>query len=163
MSRYPTLSADLRKQLATIQPSVVRGVAYYPCSAAIESGQIFECVYLVEENGYFRQWGVWPENDRGKQYLELTKVANLSNSCSRLPSEYAIKIYAAGESGMGYHIFSVCFKNRTKVTYLGGGMIDFIKYPDGLTNNDICEVGVQARADTGYIETRSYLWCLFSE
>lgn len=77
---------------------------------------------MAEENGYLRHWGVWPENDKAKQNIQVGEVASISESLDRLPLSYAKQIYSAGESGMGYHVFTVCFKSSVNQAYVSGGL-----------------------------------------
>ena len=66
-------------------------------------------VYVVSEQSYIRSWGVWPEDDSGKALIAIEEVQDLRESHSRLPAEFANRLYDAGESGMGYRIFTVVF------------------------------------------------------
>ncbi len=66
MSRYSTLPSHLRDALARIEPSHDGELQYYPCRAAIKSGQILDTVYIVPEKPYLKYWGVYPEDDRAQ-------------------------------------------------------------------------------------------------
>src|SRR5207342_3105831 len=95
------------------------------------SGQLVDRVYFAEAERWFRSWGVWPDDDSGKQWLDVGDVAAVEESPSRLPPNYASQLYDAGESGMGYTLFVVSFRDGTKVPFVSGNAVDFISYPEG--------------------------------
>jgi len=158
------LNTLLRSALDDIEPSIVCGVSYYPVAVETDAGEILECVYLAEENGYYGQWGVWPEQDSGKRSIKIEKVLSVSASVKRLPWKYAKVVYDAGESGMGYHLFTVRFKNGVTQVVLDGGGADFIEYPVGLSGVDVSAVLPHVgRESPAITQSPSYYWCLYSK
>ena len=162
MSLHLPLTDALRNELAHIEPVVIGGVSYFPCAAYTKSGQLLNCVYVVEAEGYYRRWGVWPEDDSAKLSLPVGDVSSIAESAHRLPAQFAKKIYADGESGMGYHVFVVRFKNGVEQKYVSGGAMDFISYPNGLRGEDIADVSSRANTEGQLLSTPSYFWCLYS-
>lgn len=163
MNRFHPLTEAIRGQLAHIEPIVISGVKYFPCSAYTFSGQLMNCVYIVEADGYHRHWGVWPEDDKAKQSLSITELSSIAESAYRLPAQYAKKIYAGGESGMGYHVFTVRFKNGIEQKYVSGGAVDFITYPNGLRAEDVADVSLRATTEGQLLSPPTYYWCLYSD
>src|ERR1700722_11455199 len=60
---YPSLPADLRAQLMSIEPSKYLVCEYRPCRAILHTGEVRDFIYAVGANGYMAVWGVWPEDD----------------------------------------------------------------------------------------------------
>lgn len=56
---------------------------------------------------------------------------------SRLPVCFANELYAAGESGMGYRVFVIEFRDGTGQAYHTGGAVDFLEYPDSKGPEDV--------------------------
>lgn len=163
MARYPRLGASLKADLLKIQPAIRLGVAYYPASVRTDTGESLTCVYLVEENGYFRQWGVWPEMDAAKRAVDINRVASIAESPKRLPWRYAKKIYDSGESGMGYHIFTISFENGAKQVVTSGGAVDFVEFPNGLRGDNITDVILHVNRGSPSTSVPDYYWSLYSE
>ncbi len=164
MARYKSLPNNLRSKIELIDPVEVYGVSCYPCSVINKKKEYIECVYIVEEKDYFCNWGVWPEEDSGKLFILINDVIDIFESSKRLPTNFAKKIYAAGESGMGYHRFVVKFSSGISQTYIAGGVVDFIEYPIKTSDNDIIDVYPNSWV-TGQQEimTPKYYWCLYSD
>ena len=106
MSPYPPISNRLHKQLHAIEPSRDRWMEYKPCAVVRKDG---ERVYVADYAPYIRMWGVTPEEDQGKKCVAIQDVVKIEESPFRLPARFANQIYKAGESGMGYCIFTVQF------------------------------------------------------
>jgi hypothetical protein len=72
----------------------------------------------------------------------------------RLPAKLANKLHMAGESGMGYLLFTLSLKSGEKLVYVTGNyLFDFLDLPDGVTSNDIADVVPhegREQACTGY-------------
>lgn len=165
MHRYPALPDSLSADLAKIPPSGGQdaGLLYYPCDALLKNGSALDCVYLCEEVSWFKTWGVWPEEDRGKTSLSVTDVRELRESRHRLPAKFANELYAHGESGMGYTIFTVEFRDGSRRAYVNGNAIDFIDYPPGKSAQDVVRViPHEGRTSPDLRKAPDYVWCLFS-
>ena len=164
MARYPTLNAALRKQLERIQPSVLRGVNYYPCAAKLVNGDILSCVCLVQDEAFIKLCGgVDPESfPRGNRVL-VQEVADVSESPLRLPARCARKLRRHGESGMGYFVFTVVFTDLSRQAY-GGGSVDFIQYPEGKgPKNVLWVIPHEGKQAESILTGPAPHWCLYSE
>jgi hypothetical protein len=164
MARYPKLSTELARELDAIEPSLVGGINYHPCAVWSDDGRHYDCVYIVEENGFHRYWGIWPEDDPAKRHVSVVSVQSIEASPSRLPAKFAAKIYDAGESGMGYFVFSLRFAGGLIQPYVTGGALDFLAYPAGFGPNDVTEAKPQPTLrPSDYLSDLPYCWCLYSE
>src|SRR5579872_1166712 len=126
----PELPPELKQQLLAIESSKDHALECFPCDVVVKDGKRIDCVYLVSEIQYIRYWGVFPEEDPGKRGLDVRQVLSVKEGRSRLPARFADKLYAHGESGMGYYIFTVMFDSGLRQAYLTGGAVDFIPYPE---------------------------------
>jgi hypothetical protein len=159
---FPELPRELELQLRAIAPSHDGQIEYRPCMATLRDGRVLERVYVVDAQSYISTWGVWPEDDSGKHALDIAEVIRLEESPHRLPPDIADRIYRAGESGMGYAIFTIVFRDGTKQAYVSGNAVDFISYPSGQSAGSIAQVLLhQGRADTALTDHSPYCWCLF--
>jgi hypothetical protein len=164
MVRYSSLPNHIREALAAIEPSRDGDLLYYPCRAVLGTGEVFENVYVVSEEPYFKYWGVYPENDRAKHWIRVEDVKHIENSDDRLPAQFANELYENGESGMGYTIFTVVFADGEKQACVTGNAVDFIHYPAGKTANDVVAViPHEGRRDDSLVKGPRYYWCLYSE
>gem|GEM_PF-1889101 len=149
---FPRLPANLRAKLAAI-PATPHG---YPCLVTLKDGTEQDWVYVAQAGRWFEGWGVWPEDDEGKQSLMLDEIADLRESPSRLPPAISDTLYDAGESGMGYVLFKLGFRDGSEHV--------FPDLPNGKGSADIVSVEPHAGRDaTDQRDTRPYLWCLYSE
>jgi hypothetical protein len=158
---YPALSDQLRRQWNAIDPSVSQTLEYRPCSAALKSGLVHPCVYVVDAQAYINTWGVWPEDDTGKTSIRVEDVSSLSESPFRLPRAFANELYRAGESGMGYTVFTLVFSDHSEIAVVGGNAIDFVPLPEGKTARDIVRVVAHKGRDRNPVSSPKYSWCLF--
>jgi hypothetical protein len=157
--RYPPLSSELAKQLAAVD--VTDGL-YRPCAVRLKDGSKVDRVYIADAQPWFQQWGVWPEEDGGKSSLDIRSVAQIMDSPSRLPAKFANELYEAGESGMGYTIFTVRFRDGSFIVVGTGNAIDFIDYPKGQSPDTVVGVVPHLGRDDPNIRTGpEYRWCLF--
>ena len=104
-------------------------IEYFPCMVHLTNGEQHDCVYVVDAKSYIRIWGVWPDEDCGKRALAIQDVAQIHLSPSRLPVQFARQMYAVGESGMGYCIFTLQFADGTRQTYCTGNLLIFQNFP----------------------------------
>ena len=157
--RYPPLPVELAQQLAAVEAT---DGLYRPCMVTLHDGSTLDCVYLVEAQPWLRVWGVWPEDDEAKLSIDLGAVAAIADSPSRLPASVANAVYAAGESGMGYAIFTVKFEDGSSVAVVSGGAIDFIHYPPGQSKETVATVLPHVGRDDPQIQRGArYHWCLY--
>jgi hypothetical protein len=59
---------------------------------------------------------------------------------SRRPPEIANRIYAEGESGMGYCIFELVLEGGRTLSCQTGNAVDFVDIPDSISPLDIVDV-----------------------
>src|SRR5262249_13038632 len=136
-------------------------IKYRPCSVTLRDGRRFENVYVMAAQDYISTWGVWPEDDSGKRSVPIEQVLSLDESPNRLPAWAADKLYRAGESGMGYRVFSVRCRDGTVQAHISGNAIDFISFPPGKSAADIAEVFPhEGRNDPRALQAPDYFWCL---
>jgi hypothetical protein len=140
MSRYPALPDHVREALCGIVPSGDDELWYFPCRVTLRDGRILDTVYIEPEMPYLRWWGVYPEDDRGKRFVQVEDVVKVEDSPTRLPAQFANQIYDHGESGMGYTIFTVVFSDGERQVCITGNAVDFIRYPSGKGPNDVLSV-----------------------
>src|SRR5713101_2415096 len=127
----PRLPDKLRQDLDSIPSSHDGDLTYWPCAARLKDGTVLVCVYVVAEDPYIKHWGIYPEQDHHKSYIYVSDVDAFAESPRRLPAQFANKLYANGESGMGYTIFTVVFSDGSRQAYVTGNAVDFVRYPDG--------------------------------
>lgn len=158
---YPLLRAELREQLQKIEPSNDGMMSYFPCMVALSTGEQIDCVYFAEADSYIKVWGIWPDDDKGKQFIKIENVASVHSSPSRLPVHLAQKMYKAGESGMGYCIFTLRFNDSSTQVYLSGNAVDFVSLPVGKTMADVVDLLPNKGHNQKYMQAPKYHWCLF--
>jgi hypothetical protein len=151
----------LQAQLHVIEPTHDGIIEYFPCMVQLANGEQHDCVYVVDANSYIRIWGVWPDEDRGKQALAVQDVVQIHPSPTRLPVQFARQMYAVGESGMGYCIFTLQFSDGTRQAYCTGNLIDFPELPEGKSVRDVVALIPNEGPREQTLGTREYYWCLF--
>lgn len=162
--KYNKLSNQLRDELTSIEPSRNKAIRYYPCLVITKDGIEKDKVYLVSAQQYIKFWGIWPEEDSNKKYVEILDVLHIKQSPSTLPVYITNKIYDAGESGMGYHIFTLVFSNGLKQVYQVGGVVNFVPMPEGEKIENIIDViPHKGREDKHILKGEDYFWCIFEE
>jgi hypothetical protein len=162
-ARYSAVSDELRAQLERIPTSGDGSLAYRPCDVILKDGQRVNRVYVIPEEPYILTWGVWPEDDKGKKSIRIEDVSTIEESSHRLPAPLASKLYMAGESGMGYTIFTVVFDDGSRVAIGTGNAIDFIDYPAGKGPRNVVDVLPHVGRDAPDLHRGSeYYWCLYS-
>ncbi len=168
--RYPPITPELRAQLMAVVPSGCNGEDMRPCQVTLVDGRVVDRVYVMEQGMYITWWGVWPEDDRGKQSLPIDQVTRIEESPSRLPVAIANTLYEAGESGMGYCIFTLVLRNGHRLPYVTGNAVDFVDLPPGVRPADVVRVlpHVGRKHFTSHrmpphSQGAAYFWCLYSE
>jgi hypothetical protein len=138
------------------------GPVYYACAARLKTGERYDCVYLCEGTTWHRTWG--PHTPSDKWTLDIAQVEKVEVSPNSLPAHFATKLYEAGESGMGYTIFTVDFSDGTSEAYSTGNAVSFVVYPPGKSRTDV--IGVHPHAGRDRQDMRrcpDYRWCLFTD
>lgn len=163
-ARYPKPSPEIVSQLEAIPVSVNWHLAYRPCDVILKDGRRIDRVYVVPEEPYILTWGVWPEDDNGKASIRVEAVMTVQESRHRLPAPLATKLYAAGESGMGYTIFTVVFDDGSQIAFQTGNAIDFIDYPAGKGPTSVVDVLPHVGREAPLLRRApAYCWCLYSD
>jgi hypothetical protein len=158
------LPAAIRRQLVEIEPSRRGEVKYFPCDVVLTTGERVDCVYFISLKDYVKEFRSYPDRGREKGVFEVEDIESIADSRFRLPAKFADILHASGESGMGYLIFTVEFRNGFKQAYVIGGLgEDFVTYPDGLGKEDVVGVTPHAGRDMERMRGRAYRWCVFSE
>jgi hypothetical protein len=159
---YPELNEELSRELSLVPESDDHGLIYKPCLVTLSDGNIIDHVYIVNANSYIKVWGAWPEDAKGKTWIDIRQVIRIRESPTRLPAQFANQLYRAGESVMGGCIFTVIFFDGTQQVYCTGNAVDFIPYPDGKTPSDVYSViPHQGRDATKMLFGSDYYWCLY--
>jgi hypothetical protein len=157
----PKIHPSIKSQVDKILPSRDLNMEYRPCQVVLNNGDKLDNVYIAEVDSYFKVWGIMPEDDPGKRYISINDVKDVKESPNRLPAHLATKLYKAGESGMGYTIFTIIFKNGQRYSTYTGNAIDFIDLPNGLIIEDIIDVIPHEGRKNNPQPGPKYYWCLF--
>ncbi len=162
---YPPLSAALSVQLGLVEQSGDGAFWYSPCEVTLRSGQIVDRVYVAEAKPFFEYWGA----DPNRPTLAVEDVAAIRSSPSRLPVELANKLYCAGESGMGYSLFTIVMRDGTRLPIETGNAVDFPNWPAGVDPAHAVDVlphvgreNFTSRKPDPTQSSASYYWCLYS-
>lgn len=163
---YPKLTRRQMNQLSKVEKSNdgpwPYACPYAPCQVTVASGELIDRVYVIDAGSYMSLWGIDPNDDPAKQAISITDVVAIESSPTRLPRQFANEIYRAGESGMGYTVFTVVTAAGNEVPFLGGNAIDFPAWPAGVGPNDIQRVLPHVGRDRRTEPIADYFWCLYS-
>lgn len=157
------LTADLAAQLERVETSHDRSFRYAPCSVTLRSGEVLPRVYVAEEAAYLGFWG----DDPSRPMVDLAEVEIITESPERLPAELADEVYAVGESGMGYVVFTVRLRDGREVPFSTGNAVDFLDWPTNVSALDAVAVMPNTgreffiERDGGGRRGADYLWCLY--
>jgi hypothetical protein len=157
-----TLPIEIGKQLATIEPSICGNIEYYPCVVTLKDGKKIDRVYMVEKETYMLFWGIHPLDDPGKNYIPVSEIASVAESPTRLPAQFANKLYVSPEASMGYEIFTIVFSDGSRKAYLTGNAVDFVDYPQGHGPNDVVDVLPNVGRESKPLRGPKYYWCLYT-
>jgi hypothetical protein len=127
---------------------------HYPCRLMLLDGTVVPRAICVEDHrGFTTDSWIHPDN-----------VASLEETSERMPAILASKLYAAGESGMGYQIFTMKFDDGTSLVFATGNVVDFPDYPIGYDSRRIVDVlPHQGREESknGFRGQRDFQWCFY--
>jgi hypothetical protein len=155
------ISESQKEQLLKVPPSYDGIMDYRPCQVTLSNGEIFDNVYVQEEQSYLKAWGVLPDADQGKRYLLIEEVIQIIESPNRLQQSLANKLYAAGETGMGYCLYKLVLDNGQTIDVCTGNAVDFVPLPQGLTTKNIKDVLPNQASRKVFVNAPDYYWCLF--
>lgn len=148
--------------LKHVSPSNDGQILYYPCSVSMKGGREFPHVYFAEAKSWLASWAPLPNIELGSHHLDVRDVAKLRECPDRLPSAFADRLYEAGESGMGYTIFTLCFADGSRAVYSSGNVVDFVIYPEGKSAADVIDViPHEGREDSNMRLAPEHHWCIF--
>lgn len=107
------------------------GVWGIPCSVVMADGRFHE-VCLAWENPRYGDKGNW---------LNPQDIVDVRECQFRMPAKFAHRIEAAGESGMGYHLYVVELSDGTEFVHVAGNLvIDLLNLPLHYTQKDVINV-----------------------
>lgn len=145
-AQLKSLSPAVLSDLCDIEPSVsATGLHLFPCDFEFYDGTTCARVYIVDATEYIREWGVWPWQDCGKQWIPAELIRSACSSYERLTAKFANKVYAAGETGMGYCAYSVDVRDGRRFYFVSGNAVDFPCWPAGVTPADVVTVNPHDR------------------
>jgi hypothetical protein len=139
----PKITPQLLEQLKKVKPSrdeFATVLEYYPCKVTLKDGRSFDRVYVQEIESYIKHWSISPKDDTFKYSIPIAEVARIEESPFRLPAKLADKMYKAGESGMGYCVFTLVLKDGRKLPYITGNAVDFPNLPDDVNSSMIIDL-----------------------
>jgi hypothetical protein len=156
MSTDQLLSPSVLAQVRAILPSTHGRLPYYPCQVRLRDGSVRDRVYLIDAEAFAATWGFSPT----RVVVQASEVVAVAESHERLPRAFADILYAADESGMGYCLFTLQFRDGSEQVYLTGNAVDFLPYPSGQTATDVTGVVPhQGRKAASRLEGLPYDWC----
>lgn len=154
----PHLEADLSR----VPKSSDGYCEYAPCRVTLKSGEVLDRVYLVQRAAFRRMWG------ETKATVNVGDIERLEDSPVRLPAQWANALYEAGESGMGYTLFTARLRDGSTLPFVVGNAVDFPNWPPGVGPGDVVDVQPHAgreifrdRAPGPHERSAQYVWCLF--
>jgi hypothetical protein len=124
------LAPDLRRDLEAIEPCLTLGKTIRPCSVHFRDGSILHRAYVMSE-AEARGW------ELAARAVGLDEAVSIVESPFRLPARVAQKLYDAGETGMGWHAFTLLLRDGTKLACTTGNLLDFLDLPPGVHPEDV--------------------------
>ena len=149
------LPAGPKAQLRAIIPSRDGTLAYYPCRAILDDGSVHDRIYFVDSNEFARIWGIVSE----RPTVDAGRVVQIEVATDRLPPDLANTLYEAGESGMGYCVFVVRFRDGAEQPYVTGNAVDFLDWPTGRSGADAVAVYPHHGRGMPHRAGLSFQWC----
>jgi hypothetical protein len=153
----PPLPIWLAHELSQIEPSPHTDRAAIPCAATLADGRILECVMFEEQSAYMKGALIYPKNE-----IRIADIVRIRPSPFRMPAQFAKVLYEAGESGMGYVVFTIVFEDGSTQAYTTGNSLDFVEYPHGKSGADIRQVLPHTGRRAAMLSSRKSERCLFS-
>ncbi|WP_062318038.1 hypothetical protein [Demequina maris] len=159
---HSVLTAAQAAQLAQVPKSSSGYMEYSPCRVTLRSGEVLDRVYVVDESQFSRSWGT------AASRVSIEDVVRIEDSPVRLPADLANKLYEAGESGMGYTMFSARMRDGEQLPFVVGNAVDFPNWRPGLDPRDVVDVVPHAgraefrdRQPRIHEKSAPYEWCLY--
>lgn len=149
-------SSELTEALSRIGPSHGCGQEILrPCTLVLRNGQtVLRALGSEDARGFHTDWWIHPD-----------EVAEVRECPLRMPAHLADKLYRAGESGMGYEIFTMDLRSGENLVFVTGNIVDFPDLPEGVTTFDILDVhpheGRERSQREGYRSCASFRWLYY--
>lgn len=131
------LPAFLVPMLQRIEPSRDQTCSHYPCRLRLRDGTIIERALLIEY-----AHGLEPNGS-----IRFADIELIEESPWRMPATFANRLYQAGESGMGYVVYTMQLRDGRVAASLSGWLVDFPGLPEGVKGADIVAVTAHAGRD----------------
>ncbi len=150
-------SPEFISWVEAIEPSVKAYNNYEqlrPCQLILKDGRIIPRAICVEDHRGFVTDG-WIHPDSVEQILP---------SLERMPARLATKLYHAGESGMGYQLFTMKMKDGSSHIFVTSNVVEFPDFANGYGTNDVDDVYPhhgREQTKLGYQQERSFEWCFY--
>ena len=98
---------------------------------------------------YIKCWGVWPDQDKGKREIKIQNVVRIEACRFALPTPHAQCLNDAGESGMGYMVFEIEYRDGSRTAHLSGCVVNFVRIAEEKTMADVVAVHPHAGRNSG--------------
>lgn len=132
---------------------------YRPAGVLTRDGVKLPRVCFLSANTYLDLWGPDPR----REYLLPSQVRSVWPSPFQLPPKLAEKVYAHGESGMGFVVFRLVMSDGQAFDFMAGGLAEFVELPAGYGFEDIRELRFPTDWDEFTLRrTPSFRWCLYT-
>jgi hypothetical protein len=135
-------------------------LVYKPCVVTLLDGTVLDRVYVQNATDYVNTWGVWPDDDQGKNAVDVSRVAHIASSLTRLPPRIAEAIYLRGETCKAGCGFTLVFSDSIRQECLASGAVDWVPYPPGKQPGDIVDVTFDYTGRNVLLGF-DYAWCLY--
>jgi hypothetical protein len=133
---------------------------YWPCEIELSSGQVITCACVTSVDSWRHSTQYAPGG-----FASVEQIRDIRESPTRLPRRFAQSVYDAGESGMGYTIYAVVYRDNAR-SYHGGGNLDcfdFVSYPEGQSARTVSGVLPHQGRMERKISNPLVVWCVFSD
>lgn len=160
-SRATALPAALVDKLNDVPPSRDGTLEYWPCAVRLKGGRTLSRVIFARADDWHQVWGIWPEEDPGKAFIATSEVSDLWESPLRLPQRSADALYQHGESGMGYFVVTLRFRDGTEERCRTGSVVDFPWLPAGVSGSSIHAIELGGSTGSPPRDAPAFHWCLF--
>jgi hypothetical protein len=156
------LPSHLADQLSRVPKSSDGYCEYAPCRVTLWSGDVLDRVYIVELAAFRRLWG------ETEATVLVDDIERIEDSPVRLPVRWANALYEAGESGMGYTLFTARLRDGSTLPFVVGNAVDFPNWPPDTGPADVVVVKPHGgrevfrhRAPGPHESSAEYAWCIY--
>ena len=71
MSQFQPIPKNLTENLKKITPRKEGYLIYYPVKVTLKNNEVIDRVYIVEQNSYYKKWGIYPNEDKHKKEIKI--------------------------------------------------------------------------------------------